>query len=129
MLYLYIVICNYIFNQKLFIMPEDDLWGFEIPTEGNFHLPAMLAHTGIIGEEDKLYVLNSEYKGTYKEKIGILYQFAKLNQAGRFTSWHDCLVDPNYDNTGKIMILPKWCNPVPWKREVNYCVPNEGITV
>jgi hypothetical protein len=108
-------------------MTEEDLWGFEIPAEGNFHLVAILAHSGIVGDEDELYILNSEFEGTYKEQTYILVEFAKLQ--GKITSWHNCLVDPNYNNTNKIMILLKWCNPVPWKGEVNYCVPNKRITV
>ena len=103
-------------------------WGFEIPAKGNFNVTAILAHSSIVGEEDELFVLDSNFQGKFKEQISILYQFAKFQ--GKFSTWHDCLVDLDYCKTGQIMVLLKWfSSPISWNREVNYCIPNEGITV
>jgi hypothetical protein len=35
----------------------------------------------------------------------------------------------NFNQTGEIMVLPKWQNPFFWKREITYCFPNKRIEI
>jgi len=102
--------------------------GFDQASSGNFTEAAILAHSGIVGEEDELFMLNpkvSQDFNDFDEKIKILYQFAKTR--GKFVSWRNALVNLDFNQTGQIVILPQWLNPEPWKGVVHYCFPNKGI--
>lgn len=102
---------------------------YEQAFRGNFNVAAIIAHSGIVGDEDDLLVLNpklSQEFDDFRENTNILYEFAKM-RGKRFASWKNVLVDLNFKQTGKVMVLQAWCNPAPWKREIVYCSPNRRI--
>lgn len=105
-----------------------DKW-FEQRSEANFCVVAILAHSGIVGDEDDLLVFDpklSQEFSDFGENIHLLYEFAKM-RGKRFVSWQEALVDLNFNQTGEVMVLQKWCNPIPWDREIVYCSPNKRI--
>ncbi len=103
--------------------------GFEHAVSGNFTVPAILAHSGIRGEEDTLLILDPAILNdfpNFQENTIILYEFGKM--AGKqFVSWQDALVDLNYQGTEKTFVLQQWMKPIPWTREIICCTPNKRI--
>ena len=105
--------------------------GFDQALNGNFTVAAILAHSGISGDEADLLVLDpnlSKEFDDFRENTNILYEFAKMT-GKRFASWQDALVDTNFNQTGKVVVLQKWCKPVLWEREIIYCSPNKRIEI
>ena len=102
--------------------------GFDQALGGNFIEPAILANTGIVGDQGELFMLDrdssSKFKG-YEEKRDVLLLFGK--ECGRFVSWQDVLANPDFDQADQIMILPKWNNPLLWKGTVHFCKPNKQL--
>ena len=103
--------------------------GFGQVSSGNFAVPAILAHSGIRGDEDALFILSPDLVKEFcdfRENMGILYEFAKM--AGKqFGGWQDALVDLNFNGTGQVVVLQRWMDPIPWTREIIRCSPNKRI--
>ena len=105
--------------------------GFEQALSGNFTVPAILAHSGIRGDEDELLILDPDLIKEFcdfRENTSILYEFAKMTER-RFVSWQNALVDLNFNGTGQVVVLQQWMNPIPWTREIIRCSPNKRIEI
>lgn len=104
--------------------------GFEKTSNGNFTISAIFAHSGIVGDEDTLFMIDpklNEDFNDFHENIKILYEFGKM-VGKQFVSWQDALVDLDYFNqTGEVLVLQRWMNPILWKGEIVYCSPNKRI--
>lgn len=103
--------------------------GFEQALSGNFSIPAILAHSGIRGDEDILFILDPnliEEFCDFEENTKILYQFSKMT-GKRFASWQEALVDLNFNGTEQAVVMQRWMNPLPWTREIIHCSPNKRI--
>lgn len=108
--------------------------GFEKAANGNFVISAILAHSGIVGDDDVLLMIDPNICkdfDDYCENIKILYEFGKIFGAktGKgFVTWLDVLVDLDHLNqTGEVIILPKWKNLFLWEGGIVYCSPNKRI--
>ena len=106
--------------------------GFEQILSGNFIVSAILAHTGIVGDEDTLLMIDpslSKEFNDFVENEKILYKFGKM-VGKQFVSWRLCLVDyDHFSQVGQIRLLDMWSDPFLWKGETIFCSPHKRIGI
>jgi hypothetical protein len=104
--------------------------GFEEASRGSFNFIGVLFHTGVIGDNDDLFVLDpkiSQRLNDFDVCFEILYQLSKLR--GRpYVSWQEVLIDSDYYQRGQLMILRRhFYSPEIWTGETNFCSPNDKL--
>ncbi len=101
---------------------------FEKSKGGNFTEVAIVAHSGIVGDDDRIIIFNSrvDLPLNFDTKVKILYEFGKLLDIPMI-SFQEAIVDLNFNQTGKILYCQKHFEPNIWNGEIIYCSPNDKL--